>query len=186
LLPRRCCGPCPPPRRPRRRRLSSKRPSNRLKVRRLASASKEVRETTGARKAPSPRRKRAAQRSVPPTRGACRPRSGSSTRASKPKTATPATSSTPGGRATWRHAQRWATTLDGVGAMTAGRTAHRRRSHREPVCSTGRSARRASPALLPAHDDRQVQWGDGPPCVAQRLLPGVSARRGYHRRGYHP
>jgi hypothetical protein len=27
--------------------------------------------------------------------------------------------------------------------------------------------------------------GDGPPCVAQRLPPGVSAGRGHHRRGYH-
>jgi hypothetical protein len=58
LLPRRCCGPCPPPRHPRhgtctarRRRSSSKRPSNRPKVRRPASASREARGTTGARKA---------------------------------------------------------------------------------------------------------------------------------------
>jgi hypothetical protein len=95
--------------------------------------------------APSPRCTRAARRSVPPTRGARRPRSGSSTRAGKPKMATPATSSTPGGRATRRRGQRRAITLDGVGATTAGRTAHRRRSHREPVCSAGKSARRASP-----------------------------------------
>jgi hypothetical protein len=113
LLPRHCCGPCPPPRCPRRetctarrRRLSSKRMSNRPKVRRPASASREVRGTTGACKTPSPRCTRAAQRSVLPTRGARRPRRGSSTRAGKPKMATPATSSTPGGRATRRHAQR--------------------------------------------------------------------------------
>jgi hypothetical protein len=152
LLPRRCCGPCPPPRRPRRgtctarcRRLSSKRPSNRPKVRRPASASREARGTTGARKAPSPRCTRAAQRSVPPTRGARRPRSGSSTRAGKPKMASPATSSTPGGRATRRRGQQRATTRDGVDATTVGRNAHRRRSPREPACSAGRSARRAFP-----------------------------------------
>jgi hypothetical protein len=63
-----------------------------------------------------------------------------------PKKATPATSSTPGGRATRRRGQRRATTLDGVGATIAGRTAHRRRSHRKPACSAGRSARRASPS----------------------------------------
>jgi hypothetical protein len=37
------------------------------------------------------------------------------------------------------------------------------------------------PALLPAHDDHQVQRGDGPPCVAQRLPSGMSARRGHQR-----
>jgi hypothetical protein len=107
LLPRHCCGPCTPPRRPRRgtctarrRRLSSKRPSNRPKARRPASANREARGTTGVRKAPSPRCTRVVQRSVPPTRDTRRPRSGSSTRAGKPKMATPATSSTPGGRAT--------------------------------------------------------------------------------------
>jgi hypothetical protein len=66
------------------------------------------------------------------------------TRVGKPKTVTLATSSTPGGRATRRRGQRWATTSDGVGAMTAERTARRRRNPREPVCSAGRSARRAS------------------------------------------
>jgi hypothetical protein len=60
LPPQRCYGPCPPPRRPRhgtctarRRRLSSKRPSNRPKARCPASASREARGTTGVRKAPS-------------------------------------------------------------------------------------------------------------------------------------
>jgi hypothetical protein len=59
---RRCCGPCPPPRCPRRgtctarrRRLSSKRSSSRPKARRPASASRGVRGMTGARKALSPR-----------------------------------------------------------------------------------------------------------------------------------
>jgi hypothetical protein len=105
-----------------------------------------VRGTMRARRVPSPRYTRAVQRTVPPTRGARRPGSGSSTRAGKPKMATSATSSMPGGQATRRHAQRRVTTLDGVGATTAGRTARRRRSHRGPVCSAGRSARRASPS----------------------------------------
>jgi hypothetical protein len=81
LPPRRCCGPCPPPRRSRRgtyiarrRHSSNKRLSNRLKVRRLASASREVRGTTRARRVPSPRCTRATQRSVPPTWGAHRPK----------------------------------------------------------------------------------------------------------------
>jgi hypothetical protein len=94
----------PAPRRPRcgtctarRRHSSNKRPSNRPKVRRLASASREVRGTTGARGVQSPRCTRAVRRSGPLTRGARRPRSGSSTRAGKPRTATPATSSTPRG-----------------------------------------------------------------------------------------
>jgi hypothetical protein len=126
----------------------NRRQSNRTKVRRLASASRKVRRTTMARRVSSPRYTRAVQRSAPPTRGARRPGSGSSTRAGKPKMATPATSSTPGGWATRRHTQRRATTLDGVGATTAGRTARRRRSHREPVCSAGRSARRASPSAF--------------------------------------
>jgi hypothetical protein len=55
------------------------------------------------RKAPSPRYMRAARRSAPPTRGARRPKSGSSTRAGRPETATPITSSTPDERATRRH-----------------------------------------------------------------------------------
>jgi hypothetical protein len=46
---------------------------------------------------------RAARRSAPLTRGAHRPKSGSSTRAGRPETATSATSSTPDGRATRRH-----------------------------------------------------------------------------------
>jgi hypothetical protein len=98
------------------------------------------------RKAPSHRCTRVAQWNAPPTQGARRSRSKSSTRAGKSKMATPATSSTPGGLATRRHGRRRATTLDGVGATTAGRTAHRRWSPREPVCSAGRSARRVPPS----------------------------------------
>jgi hypothetical protein len=64
----------------------------------------------------------------PSTRGAHLPKSGSSTRAGRPETATPATSSTPDGRAMRRHGRQQVTTLGGVDAMTAGRTAHRRRS----------------------------------------------------------
>jgi YD repeat-containing protein len=56
-------------------------------------------------------------------------------RAGRTKTVTLATSSTPGGRATRRREQRLATTYDEVGAMTAERTARRRRSTWEPVFS---------------------------------------------------
>jgi hypothetical protein len=44
-------------------------------------------------------------------------------------------------------------------ATTAERIAHRHRNPREPVCSAGRSTRRASPAFPPAHLDRQVHGG---------------------------
>jgi hypothetical protein len=90
LPPRRCCGPCPPLQRlrrgtctARRRRSSSKRPSSRPKARRPASASRGTREAMGARRGPNPRYTRVEQRSAPPTRGAHRRRSGSSTRAGK-------------------------------------------------------------------------------------------------------
>jgi hypothetical protein len=186
--PQHCCGPCPPLRCPRRgtctarrRRSSSKRPSNRPKAQRPASANRGARGMMGVRKAPSPRYTRAARLTAPPTRGARRPGNGSSTRADKPEMATPATSSTPDERAKRRHGRQQAATLDGVDVTTAMRTAHRRRSPREPVCSAGRSAWRPSPVLPPAHDDRQVQQGDGPPCVAQRLPPGVSAGWSHQR-----
>jgi hypothetical protein len=142
----------PAPRRPRRgtctarrRRSSSKRPSNRPKAQSPASASRGARGTMGVRKAPSPRYTQAVQLSTPPTQGARRPRNGSSTRAGKPKMATPATSSTPDERATRRRGRQRATTLDGVDATTAVRTAHRHRSPLEPACSAGRSARQPSP-----------------------------------------
>jgi hypothetical protein len=125
---------------------SSKRPFSRPKARRPASVSRGARGTTGARKAPSHRCMREPQQNAPPTQGAHRSRSGSLTCAGKPKTVTPATSSTPDERAMRRRGRRWATTLDGVGAAIAGRTAHRRRSPRQPACSAGRSARRASPS----------------------------------------
>jgi hypothetical protein len=106
---RRCYGPCRPPHRPRRetctarrKRSSSKRPFSRPKARRPASASKGARGTTVARKAPSHRYIREPQRNAPPTKGARRSRSESLTSAGKPKLATPATSSAPGGRATRR------------------------------------------------------------------------------------
>jgi hypothetical protein len=101
---------------------------------------------TGAHKAPNHRYMREARRNTLPTQGARRSGSGSLTRAGRPKTVTLATSSIPGGQATRRRGRRQATTPSGVGAMIAGRTAHRRRSPREPVCSAGRSARRASPS----------------------------------------
>jgi hypothetical protein len=49
----------------------------------------------GGAQSPSPRYTRAAQLSAPPTRGARRPKNGSSTRAGEPKMATPETSSMP-------------------------------------------------------------------------------------------
>jgi hypothetical protein len=97
----------------------------------------------GARRALRLQYTRAARWGSPPTKGARRSRSGSLTRAGKPKTVTLVTSSTPGGWATWRHGQWQATTPDGAGAMTAESTARRRWSPREPVCSAGRSARGA-------------------------------------------
>jgi hypothetical protein len=148
---RHCYGPCPPPQRlrrgtctVRRRRSSSKQLFSKPKARRPASVSRGAHGTTGARKAPNHRYTWEAQRNAPPTQGARRSRSGSSTRAGKPKMATLATSSTPGGRATRRRGQWRATTPDGAGATTAERTARRHRSPREPVCSAGRSAQRAS------------------------------------------
>jgi hypothetical protein len=154
-------------------------------TRRLTSASREVRGTTTARGVQSPRCTRAVRRSAPPTRGAHRPRSGFSTRAGKPRTATPATSSTLGGRATRRHAQRRATTLDRAGATTAGRIAHQHRNHREPACSAGRSARRASPSASASQQRSSSTTGRRTLRVAQRLPSSVSARQGHHRQGYH-
>jgi hypothetical protein len=43
----------------------------------------------GARKAPNPQYTRVERQNTPPTRGARRPRSGSSTRAGKPRTRRP-------------------------------------------------------------------------------------------------
>jgi hypothetical protein len=99
---------------------------------------------TGARKAPNHRYTWEAQRNAPPTQGARRSGRGSLTGAGKPKMATLATSSTPGGRATRRHGRRGATTPDGAGPTTVEKTARRHRSPREPVCSAGRSAQRVS------------------------------------------
>jgi hypothetical protein len=102
--PRHYYRPCPPLRHTRRgtctarrRCSSSKRPSNRPKARRPVSANRGARGTMGARKAPNPRYTWAERLSAPPIRGARRPKSGSSTRAGRPETATPATSSTPDG-----------------------------------------------------------------------------------------
>jgi hypothetical protein len=100
----------------------------------------------GVRKAPSPRYTRVAQLSAPPTRAARWPKNGSSTRAGKPETATPATSSTPDERAKQRRGRQHATTLNGVDVTTAMRTAHRRWSPRGPACSAGRSTRQPYPS----------------------------------------
>jgi hypothetical protein len=100
----------------------------------------------GARKVPSPRSTRVVRPSPPPTRGARRPRSGSSTRAGRRGTAMPAMSSTLGGRAKRRRERQQATTLGGVDATIAMKIAHRRQKPREPACSAGRSARRPFPS----------------------------------------
>jgi hypothetical protein len=84
------------------------------------------------------------QRGGPPTKDARRPKSGSLTHAGR-WMVTPVTSSTPGAPAGRTHEQRGATTLDGVDATTAAKTAPRRRSPQAPVCSAGRSARQHSP-----------------------------------------
>jgi hypothetical protein len=73
-----------------------------------------------------------------------------------------------------------------VDATTAGRTAHRRRSPVNPCVQPGDLHGDLPSALPPAHDDRQVQRGDGSPCVAQRLPPSVPAGRSHQRRGHHP
>jgi hypothetical protein len=193
LLPQRCCGPCLPPRRPRhgtctarRRHSSNKRPSNQPKVRRLASASKEVRGKTRARGVRSPQFTRAVQQGAPPTWGARRPRSGSSTRAGKPRTATPTTSSMLGGRATRRHVQRRATTPDGADAMTARRIAHPRRNHWEHACSAGRSARRASPSASASPRQSSSTTGRRTPACGSTTTIWRVSWAGHQRRGYHP
>jgi hypothetical protein len=164
----------------RRRRSSSKRPSNRPRARHPASVNRGTHEAMGVRKGPSPRCTRAERQSDRPTRDAHRPKSGSSTRAGR-GTATPVTSSTLGGRAKRMRERRQATTLDEVDATTTTKTARQRRNPRGPVCSAGRSARRPSPALPPALDHRQVQRGNGSPRVAQRLPPSMPAGRGHQR-----
>jgi hypothetical protein len=153
LPPQRCCGPCPPPRHPRRgtctvrrRRSSSKRPSSRPRARRPASVSRKTRGTMVARRGLNPQYMRVEQRSAPPTRDARRPRSDSSIHAGKHETATPAMSSTLGGRAKRRHGRPQATTLDEVDATTAMKTARQCRKPQGPACSAGRSARRLSPS----------------------------------------
>jgi hypothetical protein len=78
----------------------------------------------GARKVSSPRSTREVRPSPLPTRGARRPRSGSSTRASRRGTAMPAMSSMLGGRAKRRRGRQQATTLGGVDATIAMRIAH--------------------------------------------------------------
>jgi hypothetical protein len=170
----------------RRRRSSSKRPSSRPRARRPASASKETRGVMGVRRGSSPQCTQVERRSDPPTQDAHRQKNGSSTLAGKHGTATPATSLMLGGRAKRMHERRQATTLGGVDATTAMKTARRRRNPWGPVCSAGRSARRPFPALPPAHDHRQVQRGHGSPRVAQRLAPSLPAGRGHQRRGHHP
>jgi hypothetical protein len=85
-----------------------------------------------------------------------------------------------------RREQRRATTLSGVVATAAVRTAYQHRNPREPVYSAGRSARRASPALPLAHLDRQVHGVNEPSCVSQQLPPSLPVGRRQHRCGDHP
>jgi hypothetical protein len=100
----------------------------------------------GGAQGANPRCTQAERRSDPPTRDAHRLKNGSSTRAGKRGTATPAMSSMLEGRAKRTRERRQATTLDEGDAMTAMKTARRRRNPRGPVCSAGRSARWPSPS----------------------------------------
>jgi hypothetical protein len=145
-----------------------------------------MRRAVRARGGLNPRCTRVEQRSAPPTRDARRLKNDSSTHVGKHGMATPATSSTLGGRAKRMCEQQQATTLGGVVAMTAMKTARQRRNPRGPECSAGRSARWLPPALSLAYDHRQVQRGDRSPRVAQRLPPSMLAGRGHQRRGHHP
>jgi hypothetical protein len=120
-----------------------------------------MREETGLLRGANPRSTQAKPQGAPPTRGARRPKSGSSTRAER-WTVTPATSSTPGARARRTREQQWATTLDGADATTAARTAPRRRSPQGPVCSAGRSARRRSPNASANPRPSSSTVGDNP------------------------
>jgi hypothetical protein len=193
LLPRHCCGPCPLLQRPRRetctvkrRHSSSKRPYKRLRARRPTSASRGERGTTGARKSPRRQFTRAARQGSPPTRARRRSGSGSLTHAVRLRTTTLAMSSMPGGRAMREHGRRQATNHGGVGATTAVRTAHQRRNPQGLACSAGRSARRASCSASVSPRPSTSTRGDGPPCMVQRLPPGMPAGRCHHRRGDHP
>jgi hypothetical protein len=110
--PRRCCEPCPLLQRPRRRTCtarrrssSSRQPCNRVRARRPAFASREAHGMTEARRAQRHQFTRAARRDNPPTRAERRSWSESSIRADRPRTAMPAMSSTPVGRATRRREQ---------------------------------------------------------------------------------
>jgi hypothetical protein len=77
----------------------------------------------GARRAANPRSTQAERRGDPPTQDAHRLRNGPSTCAGH-GTATPAMSSTLGGRAKRMRERQQATTLDGVDTTIAKKTAH--------------------------------------------------------------
>jgi hypothetical protein len=189
LLSRRYCGPCPAPRRPmrgtctaRRRRLSSKRPSSRPKARRPASASRGAHGTTRARKASRPRCTRAVQ-------GASRQPGAHVGQGAAPRHAR----ASPRRRRPQHHQRlaygqrgdtcsgglppstRWALRQPGGPLADAGTTGNPRVQPGDPHGE-----------LPPSHIDRQIQRGDRPLRMAQRLPLGVSAGRGHHRRGYHP
>jgi hypothetical protein len=153
LRPQRCSGPCPHPRRPRRktctarhRRSLSRWPYNSPTARHPTYASKAARGTTAVPKARKRPFTQAARWGSGPTRAERRSGSRSLTHAGRSRMATPATSSTLAEREMQRHEWWWATTLSGAATMTVARIAHRRRNPRGPVCSAGRSGRRASPS----------------------------------------
>jgi hypothetical protein len=110
---RRCCGPCPPLLRPRRRtyterrgRSSSKRLCNRPRARHPAFASRAAREMTAAHRARRCQFTQVVRQDNRPTRAERQPGSESLTCADRPRMVTPATSRTPAKRATQRHGQR--------------------------------------------------------------------------------
>jgi hypothetical protein len=184
---RHCYGTGPPPQRPRRRTYTvrrrcslSKRPFSGPKARCPASVSKGARRTTGAHKAPNHRYTREAQRNASPTQGA---RQGADPQHAR---AIPR----------WRRSQRHQRPVDGKrgdagdGGLPPP-TGRALRQSRGPLADTGAPGnpcvQSGDPhsefpsALPPAHVDRQVQRGDGPPCMGQRLPPGVPAGRSHHR-----
>jgi hypothetical protein len=150
--PRRCCGPCRPPRRLRHetctarcRHSSSRRPFNRPRARRHASANRGTHEATRLRRGgePSVHAGEATGRPANPGRTPAKERLLDTRRALDGDARNVINARR---RAKRMRERRQATTHGGVDATTAMKTALRRRSPRGPVCSAGRSARRPSPS----------------------------------------
>jgi hypothetical protein len=135
----------------------------------------------GVRRGSSPQCTQVERRSDPPTRDAHQLKNGSSTHAGKHRTVTPATSSMLGERAKRMRERRQATTLGGGGRYDSDED----RSPTPEPPGTRVFSREIRTAAFP-HDHRQVQRGDGPPRMAQRLPPSLPAGRGHQRRGHHP